>query len=118
MTLIIEIPAETEHRLKTEAARLGIDAAKYASQLIEQGLQPPPAIDHATLDLLAQWDREDETDDPSEIARRNQDFEELKLALNQNRLASGGPNARKREFPAEPACGGQQKTPSFADGVR
>ena len=54
--------------------------------------------DRATLDLLAQWDREDQTDDIQEIARRNRDFEELKEGLNRNRTESGGPDAR-RVFP-------------------
>jgi len=96
MALTILLPAETEQQLRSEAARLGVDAGECAKRLIEQGLKKPPAnIDRATLDLLAQWDKEDETDDPSEIARRIQDFEELKTALNQNRLDSGGPCSRK-----------------------
>lgn len=48
----------------------------------------------ATLNLLAQREKEDETNDPAEIARRIQDFEELKATLNQNRIDIGGPNAR------------------------
>ena len=43
----------------------------------------PP--NRATLELLAQWDREDATDDPAEIARREAELKELKKALNENR---------------------------------
>jgi hypothetical protein len=96
MTLSINIAPDVERRLKEEAARQGIDAAEYAKRVVERSL---PAVvgtrDQATLDLLAQWDREDQTDDPAEIERRNREFEELKESLNRNRLESGGPNARK-----------------------
>ena len=96
MTLTIHIPPNTEKRLRTEAAREGINEAEFARRLIERGLGPDESeVDQATLDLLARWDKEDETNDPEEIRRRNQDFEELKAALNQNRFDSGGPNARK-----------------------
>jgi len=73
MTLTIQIPPETEQRLRSEAARLGVDEGECAKRLIELGLpSQAPDVDRGTLDLLAQWDREDETTDPSEIARRNQ----------------------------------------------
>jgi hypothetical protein len=38
MTLIIQIPPETEQRLKNAAARLGIDESECAKRLIERGL--------------------------------------------------------------------------------
>jgi hypothetical protein len=96
MTLRIDFAPETERRLKSEAARLGVDEAEYARSLIERSLPPAaPNKNQAMLDLLAQWDKEDQTDDPAEIERRTRDWEELKEALNRNRLESGGPNARK-----------------------
>lgn len=40
MTLILsDIPKEIEQRLKTEAARSGMDEAAFATRLIEQGLR-------------------------------------------------------------------------------
>ncbi len=96
MTLTIDIPPETEQRLKNEAARLGVNEAEYARRLIEQSLPPASLeVDRATLDLLAQWEKEDQTTDPEEISRRNRDFEELKEALNRNRIEAAGPNVRK-----------------------
>jgi hypothetical protein len=96
LTLKIDFPPETERRLKSEAARLGVDEAEYAKRVIERSL-PPTAVaaDQATLDLLARWDREDQTADPAEIARRNREFEELKASMNRNRVESGGADARK-----------------------
>jgi hypothetical protein len=99
MNLTLEIPPELQTRLKTEAERRGMNEADFAKQLLDRNLPPvSPAIDRATLDLLAQWDREDQTEDAEEIARRNRDFEELKEGLNRNRAESGGPGAR-RVFP-------------------
>jgi hypothetical protein len=85
-----------EQRLKQEAARQGLNESEYARRVLERNLpRATGTIDQPTLDLFAQWDREDQTDDPLEIERRNREFEELKESLNRNRLESGGPNARK-----------------------
>jgi len=48
-------------------------------------VQIPP--DQATLDLLAQWDAEDATSDPLEIARRQQQWEEFRKSMNENSLS-------------------------------
>lgn len=93
MTLEIEIPAETERRLKSEAARIGVDEAEYARRLVERGLpdsRPAPVADQATLDLLAKWEAEDATDDPAEIARRHEEWEAFRRSMNANSL-SGRP---------------------------
>ena len=88
MTLTITIPPETERRLKTEAARLGVDETEFATRLIEQGLpKPRPVVDQATLDLLAKWDAEDATDDPAEIARRQGEWEEFSKSMNENSIS-------------------------------
>lgn len=92
--LTIALPPETESRLKGEALRHGVDATEYARKLIEEGLAKVPA-DQATLDLLDKWDREQATDDPKEIARRQREVEEFKEAMNRNRLEMEGPNSRK-----------------------
>ncbi len=39
--------------------------------------------------LLTQWDEEDATDEPIELARREQKWEQLKENLNANRRATG-----------------------------
>ena len=44
MNLTITLSSEMESRLKSEAARLGIDAAEYAHRLIAQALSPAPAV--------------------------------------------------------------------------
>ena len=50
----------------------------YARRLIEE--QCPIDAAYRTLELLAQWDREDATDDAAEIARREEQLKELKMA--------------------------------------
>ena len=87
MTLMVQIDEELARKLATEARRLGVDPQEYARRLIEEkvGHAEPAHSNRATLDLLAQWDREDATDDPAEIARREEDLKQLKRALNENR---------------------------------
>jgi len=92
--LAIALPPETESRLKGEALRHGLDAAQYARKLIEDGLAKAP-IDQVTIDLLDKWERDNATDDPAEIARRQAEFEEFKEGMNRNRLEMEGPNSRK-----------------------
>lgn len=95
MNLTLEIPPDLQIRLKNEAARLGMDEAECARQLLDNSLPPAlPGPDHATLNLLARWDEEDQTEDLEEIVRRNRDFEELKENLNRNRIESGGSDVR------------------------
>ena len=95
MTLTIQIPDELQARLQREAALLGISESEYAKMILEKS-QPVTISKSAQdmLDLLAKWDTEDYTTDPVEIARRQQDFEELKQALNRSCTESGGPKAR------------------------
>jgi len=92
--LTITVPPEMESQLHGRASRLGIEAGEYAMRLIEEGLAKPVA-DQATLDLLEKWDREQATDDPEEIARRQREVEEFMEGMNRNRLEMEGPNARK-----------------------
>jgi hypothetical protein len=92
--LTIALPIETENRLKGEASRHGLDVSDYARQLIETALFKPK-VDQVTIDLLDRWEREQATDDPEEIARRQKEFEEFKEGMNRNRLEMEGPDSRK-----------------------
>jgi predicted DNA-binding protein len=94
MTLSILLSPETEARLKGEASRQGLDAADYARKLLEVALSKP-APDQASIDVLTKWERDNATDDPDEIARRQKEFEEFKEAMNRNRLEMEGPLSRK-----------------------
>lgn len=92
--MTISLPPTLEARLNDAAARRGMPVQEYAAQLIEQALVRPSA-NQKTLQLLAQWDAEDATDDPQEIARRRKEAEEFMQGLARNRIEMEGPNARK-----------------------
>jgi hypothetical protein len=92
--LTLSLPLEVEIRLKGEAERQGLDVADYATKLIEAAL-PKPAVDQATIDLLDSWDREQATDDPEEIARRQIEVREFMDGMNRNRLEMEGSASRK-----------------------
>ncbi|HET6386421.1 MAG TPA: hypothetical protein VFJ58_23765 [Armatimonadota bacterium] len=51
----------------------------------EPGAYPPGSL----AEMFAQWQAEDATDDPEELARRDRELEELKANLNANRAACG-----------------------------
>jgi hypothetical protein len=92
--MTITLPSDIELRLKGEASRHGLDAADFARKLIVENL--PPVQEKQSIDaLFAKWNEEDRTDDLAEIARRQQEFEEFKQAMNRNRLEMEGPDSRK-----------------------
>ena len=49
------------------------------------------SIDSATLELLANWRREDATKNPEEIQAAEKELAEFKKAMNDNRVRSGEP---------------------------
>lgn len=92
--MTLDLPPETEARLKSEASRRGLAAEAYVQKLISEHLPPAPEK-QSLADLFAQWEAEDGTDDPVEIARRNQEVEEFKQAMNKNRQEMEGVGSRK-----------------------
>ena len=91
MTLTLELPPEVEGALAAEARRQGVTLERLALDRLRQspGVEPPlqPAPRHnAMLALFAQWDAEDATDDPEELARRQREGDELMASLAANRL--------------------------------
>jgi hypothetical protein len=94
LRMTITIPHDLEVRLRSEAARQGVEPERYATRLLAERLAPPQE-GQSLADLFAQWTAEDHTDDPAELARRNEEFEEFKRAMNRNRRESEGPSARK-----------------------
>jgi hypothetical protein len=79
---------DEEARLRVAAAKAELDPAECARRLLTEHL-PSLKPGEATRALFAAWAEEDATDDPEEIARRNQEWEELKAGLNANRAAVG-----------------------------
>ena len=52
---------------------------------------PQSSIDTATLDLLAVWQREDATSDPSQLKAAEEELAVFMKAVNEARTASGEP---------------------------
>ena len=92
--MTIKLPPEIDKRLHDEASRQGMKVDDYAATLIERGLTATKP-NQATLDLLAKREREEATDDPEEIARRQKEGEEFMQSLARSRVEMEGPNARK-----------------------
>lgn len=89
--LLIQVEGQLEERLKRAAESTGDEPLAVARRLLEEHLPRP---NDATIALLEQWDREDATDDPEELARRSKEGEEFMASLARNRRESEGSNAR------------------------
>ena len=92
--LTIKLPPEVEKRLQGEASRQGLAIEDYAKKLIVEHL-PAEKSGQSLAELFAEWEAEDATDDPVEIARQQQEVEEFKQAMNRNRLEMEGEGSRK-----------------------
>lgn len=103
MTLTVFLEPELERRLIEEASREGLDPSEYVRRIIAErlgspsprssapGLSPEAA---ATLKILEDWERENATADPEELARRAREGEEFMQNLARNRIEIEGPNAQ------------------------
>lgn len=82
--MTVKLAPAVEEKLLREASRLGMRPEDFARMAIEEKLSPSEVARRhpSMLEVLDEWDREDATDDPAEIARRQQDFEEFKQAIN------------------------------------
>ncbi len=93
MTLTLDLPPDLESALTEDARRKGTTPAEMILEELRQKYFTPDAGSvvaqkpvSAMVALFAQWDAEDATDDPEEIARRNQEWEETKANLAANRM--------------------------------
>jgi hypothetical protein len=80
----LALSADVLKRLRQEASRRGVEPEDLARQAIEEKLGSSEGVppNRTALELMDQWDREDETDDPTELERRQREFEEFKEAIN------------------------------------
>ena len=93
MTLTLELPPEVEGALAGEARRKSTTPESLVLESLRhryatEASPPVPARETGSpmLALFAQWDAEDATDDPEEIARRRQECSDLMASLAANRL--------------------------------
>ncbi len=91
MSLTIDLTPDEQRRV--DGARLrGIDVGALIKGMISalpenQDVCTGPRPGDKTLELLEQWAREDVTDDPQELARRDEDLTEFLANLRANRVS-------------------------------
>ena len=106
MRLTIELTPQQGAALSAAAGRKGVEYSELARQIVtihlpelEAQIPPPQTIQRpasgpdaenlAAIALLQSWMVQDATDDPEEIRRADDEFDELRRNLNANRAATG-----------------------------
>lgn len=92
MTFTLDLTPEEIQRIELARAR-GFDVEAMIRGVIAGLPATPqegaPVTVDTTAELFAQWAEEDATEDEAELARRGEEWEELKAGLNANRDANG-----------------------------
>ena len=86
MPLTISVPEDVAEELQREASRRGVEVAPFAVQLLRENLSASERA-RGLRDLFAKWAAEDATNDPAELAKRQQEWEQIRDALNENRTS-------------------------------
>ena len=89
--LLLELPAEARAlQLKPgDKVEVQLEAHKNPTPVSNQVKPVIDAENAAAIALLNSWLKEDVTDDPEEIRKSEEEYEELKRNLNVNRAATG-----------------------------
>jgi len=97
MTVTLNLRPEIETQIAQKAAAEGTALQEYIERLLEEAVKSPiPPLspeeqrkkNQAAIAMLDEWDREDETDNPAEIARRQAEWEEFKKGMNENHTSN------------------------------
>ena len=91
MTLMLELPSDVQEALSQAAHRQGQTPEQAALETLRRAYVPPSAPNarpaaNALSALFAEWDAEDATDDPEELATRQREGNELIASLQANRM--------------------------------
>jgi hypothetical protein len=87
MTLTIELPPETERRIRRLAAANGRSVEDYFMHLLSRLPEAPPSVEHeATAALFQQWAEEDESLTPERAAQEDEDWRRIDAHLLESRL--------------------------------
>jgi DNA-directed RNA polymerase specialized sigma24 family protein len=82
MTLTLELEPELDDTLRALADAEGVSVEQYLRRLISQALKGRSK--QAAVGLLQDWESEDATTDPDELARREHDWKEFREAMNRS----------------------------------
>ena len=97
MAVALNPKPETEAVTTQKADAQSAAARKRIEALIAEAVKqaPPPLSpeeqrrkNQAAIEMLNEWDLEDQTDDPEEIERRLAEWEEFKKGMNENHSSS------------------------------
>jgi len=86
MTVTLELEPELDSHLRAVAHAEGVSVEQYLRRLIAGAVRSGPA--EPALALLQEWEEEDATEDPDEIARRKRDWEAFREALSRSHSSS------------------------------
>ncbi len=106
MTVTLELRPEEVDALRKRAAADGVDIETVLHRLVAQAAASPapqaqekPAPTEkqkGAVALMQAWRAEDQTDDPEELAARDQELEEFAANINRWRAEQGRPVAFER----------------------
>lgn len=92
MTLKIELTPEEDLRLHTLAQARGVDEVTALHSLIaELPAAVPDEEAQAVARLMHEWIAEDATEDPEELEKREQQWQEFRTGMNESRVSEGRP---------------------------
>lgn len=92
-TVTLDLKPEVEAEVTRRAEAQGVALSEQIDRLVAEAIrrQPPPLSAEAQMErnrkaqaVLRQWRKEDKTDDPEEIARRQAEWEEFRKGMNEN----------------------------------
>ncbi|BDI29834.1 hypothetical protein CCAX7_18850 [Capsulimonas corticalis] len=89
MTVTIDLSPTEEAQLTQEAERAGLDTAGLVKQLVTQHLAPIAGDQDPTLQLFAQWEKEDAQMTSEEIAQEQKLWSEFERNTNETREQLG-----------------------------
>lgn len=82
MTLTLDLEPELDSHLRDLAQAEGLSVEQYVRRLVAQAVQRRSS--DGALALLREWESEDATDDPEEIARRRQEWGAFRESMNRS----------------------------------
>ena len=97
MTVTLSLKPKVEAEIAQKAAAEGTGVSDYLEKMIEETVKPGPRVvysqeqlekNQAALAMLRQWQEEDKTDDPEEVARRQVELDEFKQGMNESHTSS------------------------------
>ena len=97
MTITLNLRPEVEAEIMQKASAEGKPLPEYIKSLLEETVEPVASLsssqtqiekNQAALAVLRQWREQDKTDDPEEIARRQANLDEFKVAINESHTSN------------------------------